>query len=86
MRELRIVKAFASKEATLDQKVGEVMEDPLPAVGREDSLLDPYPLLKDKGAVVIIVDGMVQDIITASDVVSYLGKKANRSLIGDESK
>ncbi|MDG6964344.1 MAG: cystathionine beta-synthase [Nitrososphaerota archaeon] len=86
LRELRIVKAFASKEATLDQKVGEVMEDPLPAVGREDSLLDPYPLLKDKGAVVIIGDGMVQDIITASDVVSYLGKKANRSLIGDESK
>ena len=86
LRELKLAKALASKEFTLRQKVGKAMEDPLPSVGKGDSLSNPYFVLKEKGAAVVTNDGLVQDIFTASDVVEYLTREENRSKVGDESK
>ncbi|HTX44035.1 MAG TPA: pyridoxal-phosphate dependent enzyme, partial [Methanocella sp.] len=72
IREISIMKKLAGHEASLGQKVGEVMDDPLPVVNMKDRILNPFTLLKEKNAVVVLEDGKAVDIITSTDVIGYL--------------
>jgi cystathionine beta-synthase len=71
IREITIVKKLADKTASTDQKISEFMEDPLPAVNKEDKILAPLNLLKNKNAIAILEDSKVVDIITTIDVINY---------------
>lgn len=75
IRELTIMKKLAKREASLDQKVRDVLDDPLPVVNVKDHILNPFILLKDKNAAVVMDNGKVVDIITSTDVINYLVKE-----------
>jgi len=75
IREISIMKRLTTRRASCIQKVSEVMDEPLPSVKKEDRILDPFNLLKDKNAVVVLENNKVVDIITTIDVINYLTKK-----------
>lgn len=75
IRELTIMNKLARHEASLGQKVREVLDDPLPSVNVKDSILNPFTLLKDKNAAVVVDNGRVVDIITSTDVINYFVKE-----------
>jgi len=75
IREITIMKKLSSKEAAAVQKVGDVMDDPLPNIGVNDGILNPFLLLKDKNAVIVQDKGKAVDIITTTDVIGYLTRK-----------
>jgi cystathionine beta-synthase len=74
LREITIMKKLANKETWCRQKIGEMMDEPLPTVNKTDKILDPFSLLKDKNAVVVLDDNRIIDIITTIDVINYLMK------------
>jgi cystathionine beta-synthase len=74
LREITIMKKLANKETWCRQKIGEMMDEPLPAVNKKDKILDPFSLLKDKNAVVVLDNNKIVDIITTIDVINYLMK------------
>ncbi len=75
IREITIMKKLRSKEATVGQKIRDIMDDPLPVVNINDRILDPFTLLKDKNAVVVLDNSKVSEIITTTDVIRYLTEK-----------
>jgi cystathionine beta-synthase len=75
IREITIMKKLSSRQTSLDQKISEAMDEPLSSVKVADKILDPFTLLKDKNAVVVLDDGLVVDIITTTDVINYLSGK-----------
>ena len=75
IREMSIMRALSVHKASAGQKVGEVMDDPLPYVNINDRILDPFTLLKDKNAAIVLDNKAIVDIITTSDVINYLTKK-----------
>lgn len=75
LREITIMKKLANKETWCRQKIGEMMDEPLPAVNKTDKILDPFSLLKDKNAVVVLDNNKIVDIITTIDVINYLMKR-----------
>jgi cystathionine beta-synthase len=75
IREMSIMRALSVHKASPGQKVGEVMDDPLPYVNINDRILDPFTLLKDKNAAIVLDNKAIVDIITTSDVINYLTKK-----------
>jgi cystathionine beta-synthase len=75
LREIDIMKKLASKQASYTQKIREIMDEPLPSVRKEDKILDPFNILKEKGAVVVLENNWVVDIITTIDVINYFMKK-----------
>jgi len=74
IREISVMKKLTSRQASCIQKIMEVMDEPLPSVKKEDKLLDPFTLLKDKNAVVVLENNKVVGIITTIDVINYLMK------------
>ncbi|MBM3324203.1 MAG: cystathionine beta-synthase [Calditrichaeota bacterium] len=56
-------------------KIEEVMASPLPTVKKTDSLLNPFLLLKDRNAILVLEHGEIVDIITSTDVVSYMMRR-----------
>jgi len=75
IREISVMKRLASRQASCIQKTSEVMDEPLPSVNKKDRILDPFTLLKDKNAVVVLENNKVVDIITTIDVINYLRKR-----------
>jgi len=75
IREINIMKKLTSRQASCIQKISEVMDEPLPSVKREDKILDPFVLLKDKNAVVVLENSRVVGIIATIDVINYLMKR-----------
>jgi predicted transcriptional regulator len=75
LREISVMKKLTSRQASCIQKIGDVMDEPLPSVKKEDRILDPFTLLKDKNAVVVLENNKVVDIITTIDVINYLMKR-----------
>jgi cystathionine beta-synthase len=75
LREITIMKKLANKETWCRQKIGEMMDEPLPTVDKKDKILDPFSLLKDKNAVVVLDKNKIVDIITTIDVINYLMKR-----------
>lgn len=73
--EISIVKKLANKKAWRLHKIGEIMNEPLPSVSKMDRILNPFTLLKDKNAVVVLENNKVVDIIATIDVVNYLIKR-----------
>jgi cystathionine beta-synthase len=74
IREISIMKKLSAKQAKPGQKIREVMDEPMPYVNISDRILDPFTLLKDKNAVVVIDGKKVADIITTTDVINYLAR------------
>ncbi len=75
IRELSIMKKLARHDASPEQKISEIMDEPLPYVNASDRILDPFTLLKDKNAVIVVDNKKVADIITTTDVINYLSKQ-----------
>ncbi len=75
VREINVMKKLADKEIHKNQKIGEIMDEPLPAVNITDKILDAFSLLKDKDAAVVIKNNKIVDIITTIDVINYLIKR-----------
>jgi cystathionine beta-synthase len=75
IREMSIMRALSGHKVSPGQKVGEVMDDPLPYVNIDDRILDPFTLLKDKNAAIVLDNKAVVDIITTADVINYLTRK-----------
>jgi cystathionine beta-synthase len=75
LKDLTIMKKLANKETWCRQKIGEMMDEPLPTVNKTDKILDPFSLLKDKNAVVVLDNNKIVDIITTIDVINYLMKR-----------
>lgn len=72
IREMSIMKKLSHREASCMNPINEVMDEPLTSVNKKDTILDPFTLLKDKNAVVVLDGGKVTDIITTTDVINYL--------------
>ena len=51
------------------------MDEPLPVVRKEELLLDPFNLLKEKNAAIVLDKNAVAGIITTIDVINYLTKR-----------
>jgi predicted transcriptional regulator len=69
------MKKLHSKSVAVDARVEEAMGEPFPVVRRGETILDPFNIMKDMGAM-LVVDGTVTvGIITVIDVVNYLAKK-----------
>jgi len=62
-------------EELCELKIEEVMDPPLPAVNKSDSILNPFLLLKDRNAVVVLENRQIVDIITIIDVINYLMRR-----------
>jgi cystathionine beta-synthase len=75
IREITIMKKLRSREASGERKIKDVMDEPLPVVNINDRILDPFTLLKDKNAVVVLDNSRVTGIITTADVINYLTGK-----------
>jgi cystathionine beta-synthase len=72
IREISVMKKISHKEASCMNRINEVMDEPLKTVNKKDAILDPFTLLKEDHAVVVLDGGKVTDIITSTDVINYL--------------
>jgi cystathionine beta-synthase len=70
-----VIKKMEEKGASLDIKVEEVMEAPLPTVDRRTKILDPAKLLKEKNALVVVDGPIVVGVLTTIDVINYLANR-----------
>ncbi|MEM3833075.1 MAG: cystathionine beta-synthase [Thermoprotei archaeon] len=75
IREITLVKKLSSKGANPKQQIKEVMEEPLPQVQIKDKILNPFLLLKDKNALLVLDGKKIVDIITTIDVITYYLKR-----------
>ena len=66
------MKKLTNGQASCIHKISEVMDEPLPSVNKEDMILNPFNLLKDKNAVVVFENKKVVDVITTIDIVNYM--------------
>ena len=69
------MKKLTSGHASADQKIQEVMDDPLPLVRLADKILDPFSLLKQTNAAVVVDKSRIVGIITTIDVINYLATR-----------
>jgi cystathionine beta-synthase len=75
VHEMSVMKKLTSKRASKEQRIEEVMDEPLPVVRKEELLLDPFNLLKEKNAAIVLDKNAVAGIITTIDVINYLTKR-----------
>ncbi len=73
--EIGVMKKLSTGEVTADQKIGELMDDPLPVVRLTDKILDPFNLLKQTNAAVVVDKSRIVGIITTIDVINYLARR-----------
>lgn len=62
-------------EELCELKIEEMMDPPLPTISIEDSILNPFLLLKDRSAVIVLENKQIIDIITTIDVINYLMRR-----------
>ncbi|TLX97255.1 MAG: pyridoxal-phosphate dependent enzyme, partial [Thaumarchaeota archaeon] len=75
IHEMSVMKKLTSKKASKGQRIEDVMDEPLPVVRKEELLLDPFNLLKEKNAAIVLDKNAVAGIITTIDVINYLTKR-----------
>ena len=75
VHEMSVMKRLTSKKASKEQRIEEVMDEPLPVVRKEELLLDPFNLLREKNAAIVLDNNAVAGIITTIDVINYLTKR-----------
>ena len=73
--EVSLMKKLGSKRTTPETTLSEAMDEPLPTVKKQDWILNPLNVLKDKGAAVVLDGTRVAGIITTIDVVNYIAKR-----------
>ncbi|MEM0121214.1 MAG: cystathionine beta-synthase [Thermoprotei archaeon] len=56
---------------SLNSRVSEVMDPPLPQIPLESTIVNPLVVLGERGAALVVEGGRVVDIITFSDVLGY---------------
>jgi len=69
-----VLAEIASKKHSLDTRVEDMMEAPLPTVDRKAKLLDPAMVLREKNALVVVDGTKIVGILTMIDVINYLAK------------
>ena len=74
VRESNVMNLLVKKKASSSSLVKDWMEPPLPSVRLGDSILDPFTVMKDRNAAVVVRGSKPVGIITVSDMVSYLAK------------
>ena len=75
IHEMSVMKKQTSKKASKGQRIEDVMDEPLPVVRKQELLLDPFNLLKEKNAAIVLDKNAVVGIITTIDVINYLTKR-----------
>ena len=75
IHEMSVMKKLTSKKASKGQRIEDVMDEPLPVVRKQELLLDPFNLLKEKNAAIVLDKNAVVGIITTIDVINYLTKR-----------
>lgn len=75
IREITLMKKLVNKEISLNQKIGEVMEEPLPQIQLKDDILNPFLILKDKNAMLVLDNKKIFDIIATIDIINYYLKR-----------
>ncbi len=74
IQEIAVMKKLSSGKTSAAQRVSEFMEDPLPAVKREEKIAAPFNLLKKRNAIVVTEKDQIVDIITTIDIINYFLK------------
>jgi cystathionine beta-synthase len=69
-----IMGMIGTNKASLDTRVEEIMEAPLPTVEKKAKLLDPARVMREKNALVIVDGPKVVGILTAIDVINHIAK------------
>jgi cystathionine beta-synthase len=74
IRESNLMGVLLNKRASSRSRVKDWMDAPLPTVRAGDRILNPFALLRDRNAAVVVDGTKAVGIITVSDVVKYLAK------------
>ena len=75
IREITLMKQLSEGKDPATHKVSDFMEEPLPTVGKDDKIVAPLKLMKDRNALVVLEKGKIKDIITTIDIVNYYLKR-----------
>jgi cystathionine beta-synthase len=72
IRDVTLMGGLANKKLFHNQKIEEVMEEPLQTIGIQESIMRPESFLKEKNAFVVTDAGKIVGIIATIDVIDYL--------------
>ena len=72
VRDAALMRGLANKQFSSQQKIEDVMEEPLQSIGIQESILSPVSFLKEKNAFLVTDVGKIVDIIATIDVIDYL--------------
>ena len=75
IREITLMKHLSGRKYPATHKVSDFMEEPLPSIGRDDKIVAPLKLMKDRNAMIVLEKGKIIDIITTIDIVNYFLKR-----------
>ncbi len=75
LSEAPLMKKMSSKQVSPDTRVGDAMDEPLPTVKKDDRILNPLNVLKDRGAAVVLDGQRLVGIISTIDVINYLARR-----------
>ena len=72
IRDVALMGGLTNKKFFHDQRIEDVMEEPLQSIGIQHSIMRPVSFLKEKNAFVVTDAGKIVDIIATIDVIDYL--------------
>ncbi|MDV3293102.1 MAG: cystathionine beta-synthase [Nitrososphaerales archaeon] len=75
LSEVSLMRKMSSKRVSPDTIIRDAMDEPLPTVRKQDRILNPLNVLKDRGAAVVLDGSRVVGIITTIDVINYVAKR-----------
>lgn len=74
IRESSVMDLLVKKKVSSSSLVREWMEAPLPTVKADDKILNPFTVMKDRNAAIVVEGSKAVGIITVSDLVGYLAR------------
>jgi len=72
IRDMALMGGLTNKKFSHDQKIEDIMEEPLQSISIQESIMRPISFLKEKNAFVVTDAGKLVDIIATIDVIDYL--------------
>ena len=75
IREITLMKQLSGGQVSVAREVSDLMEEPLPSIGKDDKIVAPLKIMKDRNALVVLEKGKITDIITTIDIVNYFLKR-----------
>jgi len=72
VREATLMRGLANKQFSSQQKIEDVMEEPLQSIGIQETILSPVSSLKEKNAFLVTDAGKIVGIIATIDMIDYL--------------